>query len=105
MLSEERRIESAALSGRAAGRLANPDVRDEFGLETMDMNMGPHRLHEQHGDGVRLLPGGRETPGRGDTIEGGRHTRFDERAQPHYEPCPLHRLPYVGTWGFYPDPI
>jgi NADH-quinone oxidoreductase subunit D len=41
MLSEERRLESAALSGRAAGRLANPDVRDEFGLETMDMNMGP----------------------------------------------------------------
>jgi NADH-quinone oxidoreductase subunit D len=41
MLSEERRIESAALSGLAAGRLANPDVRDEFGLETMDMNMGP----------------------------------------------------------------
>ena len=41
MLSEERRLESAALSGRAAGRLANPDVRDEFGLETMDMSMGP----------------------------------------------------------------
>ena len=41
MLSEERRVESAALSGRAAGRLANPDVRDEFGLETLDMNMGP----------------------------------------------------------------
>jgi NADH-quinone oxidoreductase subunit D len=41
MLSEERRIESAALSGRAAQRLANPDVRDEFGLETMDMSMGP----------------------------------------------------------------
>jgi NADH-quinone oxidoreductase subunit D len=41
MLSEERRTESTALSGRAAGRLANPDVRDEFGLETMDMNMGP----------------------------------------------------------------
>jgi NADH-quinone oxidoreductase subunit D len=41
MLSEERRIESSTLSGRAAGRLANPDVRDEFGLETMDMNMGP----------------------------------------------------------------
>ena len=41
MLSEERRSESAALSGRAAGRLANPDVRDEFGLETLDMNMGP----------------------------------------------------------------
>src|ERR687895_539006 len=41
MLSEERRVESAALSGRASGRLAGPDVRDEFGLETLDMNMGP----------------------------------------------------------------
>ena len=41
MLSEERRTESATLSGKASGRLANPDVRDEFGLETMDMNMGP----------------------------------------------------------------
>ncbi len=41
MLSEERRIEGVTLSGKASGRLANPDVRDEFGLETMDMNMGP----------------------------------------------------------------
>src|ERR671915_1317465 len=41
MLSEERVTESAALSGRASARLANPDVRDEFGLETLDMNMGP----------------------------------------------------------------
>ncbi|HVF01193.1 MAG TPA: NADPH-quinone oxidoreductase [Rubrobacteraceae bacterium] len=41
MLSEERRSESANLSGKASGRLANPDVRDEFGLETLDMNMGP----------------------------------------------------------------
>src|SRR5919106_2153365 len=41
MLSEERVTESAALSGRVSGRLANPDVRDEFGLETLDMNMGP----------------------------------------------------------------
>ena len=37
MLREERSVESAALSGR----LAKPDVRDEFGLETIDMNMGP----------------------------------------------------------------
>ena len=29
------------LSGRASGRLARPDVRDEFGLEALDMNMGP----------------------------------------------------------------
>ena len=41
MLSEERSTESVTLSGRASGRLANPDIRDEFGLETLDMNMGP----------------------------------------------------------------
>ena len=41
MLSEERNIESTALSGRESARLTNPDIRDEFGLETMDMNMGP----------------------------------------------------------------
>ena len=41
MLSEERRTESVTLGGKASGRLANPDVRDEFGLETLDMNMGP----------------------------------------------------------------
>ena len=41
MLSEERRTEGVSLSGRASGRLANPDVRDEFGLETLDMSMGP----------------------------------------------------------------
>jgi len=42
MLSEERRVEQqSALTEPAAGRLAAPDVRDEFGLETIDMNMGP----------------------------------------------------------------
>ena len=41
MLSEERRTESMTLSGRASARLARPDVRDEFGLETLDMSMGP----------------------------------------------------------------
>src|SRR3712207_6715442 len=41
MLSEERGTQRASVSGRASGRLANPDVRDEFGLETLDMNMGP----------------------------------------------------------------
>src|SRR5215216_4346167 len=41
MLRDERKPESAALSGQKTGRLANPDVRDEFGLETIDMNMGP----------------------------------------------------------------
>ena len=43
MLSEERRTsEESTLSASAvSGRLAGPDVRDEFGLETLDMNMGP----------------------------------------------------------------
>ncbi|MBA3790577.1 MAG: NADH-quinone oxidoreductase subunit D [Rubrobacter sp.] len=41
MLKDEKRVESITLSGRESVRLANPDVRDEFGLETLDMNMGP----------------------------------------------------------------
>jgi NADH-quinone oxidoreductase subunit D len=41
MLGEERHTEGITLSGRASGRLASPDIRDEFGLETIDMNMGP----------------------------------------------------------------
>ena len=41
MLEKERVTESAALSGRATRRLANPYVRDEFGLETIDLNVGP----------------------------------------------------------------
>ena len=42
MLSEERRVEHhSALTEPATVRLINPDVRDEFGLETIDMNMGP----------------------------------------------------------------
>src|SRR3712207_9565521 len=41
MLGEESRTENITLSGRASGRLASPDVRDEFGLETIDMNTGP----------------------------------------------------------------
>jgi NADH-quinone oxidoreductase subunit D len=41
MLSEEHRTEGTALTEPASGRLVTPDVRDEFGLETIDMNMGP----------------------------------------------------------------
>lgn len=41
MLSEERNVESITLSGKQSERLSRPDLRDEFGLETMDMNMGP----------------------------------------------------------------
>ena len=41
MLREEKNVESQSLSGQESGRLVNPDIRDEFGLETLDMNMGP----------------------------------------------------------------
>jgi len=42
MLGEQRRAEhEGALTEPAGGRLASPDIRDEFGLETIDMNMGP----------------------------------------------------------------
>src|SRR4028119_2116154 len=42
MLSEERHADQqSALTEPAAGRLAAPDVRRGFGLETIDMNMGP----------------------------------------------------------------
>src|ERR687897_2409330 len=42
MLGEERRAEhEGALTEPASGRLVSPDIRDEFGLETIDMNMGP----------------------------------------------------------------
>jgi NADH-quinone oxidoreductase subunit D len=42
MLGEEHRVEHhSALTEPATVRLINPDVRDEFGLETIDMNMGP----------------------------------------------------------------
>jgi len=42
MLGEQRRAKhEGALTEPASGRLASPDIRDEFGLETIDMNMGP----------------------------------------------------------------
>src|ERR687895_274709 len=42
MLEEQRRAEhEGALTEPASGRLVSPDIRDEFGLETIDMNMGP----------------------------------------------------------------
>ena len=41
MRGEERRTEGTALTDPASSRLVNPNVRDEFGLETIDMSMGP----------------------------------------------------------------
>lgn len=72
MLSEERVTESAALSGRASGRLANPDVRDEFGLETLDMSMGPQHP-AMHGLLRLILELDGETVVRCDTVMGYLH--------------------------------
>ncbi|MCA1849212.1 MAG: NADH-quinone oxidoreductase subunit D, partial [Actinobacteria bacterium] len=42
MLGKEHQTEEhSALTEPATDRLVRPDVRDEFGLETIDMNMGP----------------------------------------------------------------
>src|SRR5215211_2019992 len=42
MLGEERRAgHEGALTEPPSSRLVSPDIRDEFGLETIDMNMGP----------------------------------------------------------------
>jgi NADH-quinone oxidoreductase subunit D len=42
MLGEERRAEhEGALTEPPSSRLVSPDIRDEFGLETIDMSMGP----------------------------------------------------------------
>src|ERR687890_542224 len=42
MLGEERRAQhEGALTEPPSTRLVSPDIRDEFGLETIDMNMGP----------------------------------------------------------------
>jgi NADH-quinone oxidoreductase subunit D len=41
MLREDRRAEEQNVEERASRRLAGSNIRDEFGLETLDMNMGP----------------------------------------------------------------
>jgi NADH-quinone oxidoreductase subunit D len=41
MLREDRRAEEQNVEERTSERLAGPNIRDEFGLETLDMSMGP----------------------------------------------------------------
>src|ERR687886_160981 len=41
MLREERGVEEQKVQERASGRLAGSAIRDEFALETIDLNMGP----------------------------------------------------------------
>src|ERR671917_2524135 len=86
MLSEERVTESAALSGRASGRLANPDIRDEFGLETLDMNMGPQHP-AMHGLLRLLLELDGETVVRCDPIMGYLHRCQEKLAENRMYPA------------------
>src|SRR5919205_868039 len=75
MLGEEqRRIEeeASALTEPATSRLVSPDVRDEFGLETIDMNMGPQHP-AMHGLLRLILELDRETVVRCDPIMGYLH--------------------------------
>ncbi|MDQ3965783.1 MAG: NADH-quinone oxidoreductase subunit D [Actinomycetota bacterium] len=41
MLREDHRAEEQNVEERTSERLAGPNIRDEFGLETLDMSMGP----------------------------------------------------------------
>src|SRR4028118_460113 len=99
MLSEERRTESTALSGRAAGRLANPDVRDEFGLETMDMNMGPQHP-AMHGLLRLILELDGETVVRCDPVMGYLHRCQEKIAENRMYPAVIpmtDRLDYMNN--------
>src|SRR5918997_5532340 len=86
MLEEERLTESAALSGRATRRLANPYVRDEFGLETMDLNVGPQHP-AMHGLLRLLLELDGETVVRCDPIMGYLHRCQEKLAENRMYPA------------------
>ena len=99
MLREERRPESAALSGQETGRLANPDVRDEFGLETIDMNMGPQHP-SMHGLLRLILELDGETIVRCDPIMGYLHRSKEKISENRTYPAVVpitDRIDYLGN--------
>src|SRR5829696_8923457 len=99
MLRDERRPESAALSGRETGRLANPDVRDEFGLETIDMNMGPQHP-SMHGLLRLILELDGETIVRCDPIMGYLHRSKEKISENRTYPAVVpitDRIDYLGN--------
>jgi NADH-quinone oxidoreductase subunit D len=99
MLREERRPESAALSGQKSGRLANPDVRDEFGLETIDMNMGPQHP-SMHGLLRLILELDGETIVRCDPIMGYLHRSKEKISENRTYPAVVpitDRIDYLGN--------
>src|ERR687896_337648 len=86
MLDEERRTEQVSLSGRESARLASPDVRDEFGLETIDMNMGPQHP-AMHGLLRLILELDGETVVRCDPIMGYLHRSKEKIAENRMYPA------------------
>ncbi len=86
MLSEERKNETVALSGTASDRLARPDVRSEFGLETMDMNMGPQHP-AMHGLLRLILELDGETVMRCDPVMGYLHRSQEKIAENRMYPA------------------
>jgi len=73
MLREEQRAaEAPETTTRVSGRLSGPDIRDEFGLETLDMNMGPQHP-AMHGLLRLILELDGETVVRCDTVIGYLH--------------------------------
>ena len=96
---EERRMENTSLSGRASGRLAAPDIRDEFGLETLDMNMGPQHP-AMHGLLRLILELDGETVVRCDPVMGYLHRCQEKIAENRMYPAviPLtDRLDYLAS--------
>ncbi|CAN5526255.1 MAG: NADH-quinone oxidoreductase subunit D [Rubrobacteraceae bacterium] len=86
MLSEERRNETVALDGTASERLARPDIRSEFGLETMDMNMGPQHP-AMHGLLRLILELDGETVMRCDPVMGYLHRSQEKIAENRMYPA------------------
>jgi NADH-quinone oxidoreductase subunit D len=86
MISEERRNETVALDGTASGRLARPDIRSEFGLETMDMNMGPQHP-AMHGLLRLILELDGETVMRCDPVMGYLHRSQEKIAENRMYPA------------------
>ena len=96
---EERQMENVSLSGKASGRLAAPDIRDEFGLETLDMNMGPQHP-AMHGLLRLILELDGETVVRCDPVMGYLHRCQEKIAENRMYPAviPLtDRLDYLAS--------
>ncbi|WP_273843327.1 NADH-quinone oxidoreductase subunit D [Rubrobacter calidifluminis] len=101
MLREEERrhTETVTLSGRMSDRLVRPDIRDEFGLETMDMNMGPQHP-SMHGLLRLILELDGETIVRCDPVMGYLHRCQEKIAENRLYPAviPLtDRLDYLAN--------